>query len=103
MNITDLIANLTEFVTWSTLATIGGAIMMVALLTQFTKDIPYVEKIPTQLWSFVLALLVLYPSYFFTGTLTVEAAVLIPFNAVIVSLASNGGYDAVAKLFGKGD
>ena len=47
-----------------------------------------------------MALAILYPAYFFTGQLTLETAILILFNAVIVALAANGGYDALNKALG---
>ena len=51
-----------EFVNWTTLATYGGALAMVLILTQLTKGIGFIKAIPTQLWSYILTLLVLYPS-----------------------------------------
>lgn len=87
-----------EFVTWSGLATHSGALAMVMLVVQFTKGIPLLDKMPTQLWSYIVSLVVLYAANFFTGQLTVDNAALILFNAAIVALASNGGYDAVKRV-----
>lgn len=47
------------FTTWEVLATYGGCAAMVGLLTQFTKGWPYLERLPTQLWSYLLSLGVL--------------------------------------------
>lgn len=87
-----------EFVTWTTLATYGGALAMVMVLTQLTKGLT--KKIPTQLWSYILSILVLYPAMYFTGQLTADMAVLTLFNAAIISLAANGGYEAVHRIKG---
>lgn len=88
-----------EFVNWSMLATYAGALSMVLIITQFTKGMKFVNVLPTQLWSYIIALAVLYPAYYFTGQLTIENALLIMFNGVIVALAANGGFDALKKLF----
>ena len=49
-----------EFVTWELLGTYAGAMAMVGVITQMTKNIKFVSKIPTQLWSYILALVVMY-------------------------------------------
>lgn len=87
-----------EFVTWTGLATHAGALSMVALIVQFTKGIRLIDKLPTQLWSYIVSLVVLYAANFFTGQLTADNAVLIIFNAAIVALASNGSYDAIKRI-----
>ena len=88
-----------EFVTLEMLATHAGALAMVLIVTQFTKNLGFIAKIPTQVWSYIVALLILYPANFFIGTLTVENAVLILFNGIIVALAANGGFEALSKMF----
>ena len=88
-----------EFVTWTTLATCAGALTMVLVITQLIKGIGFLKKVPTQLLSYILALLVLYPAYLFTGQLNASNAVLILFNGVIVALAANGGFAALKRSF----
>ena len=88
------------FTTWEVLATYGGCAALVGLLTQFTKGWPYLERLPTQLWSYLLSLGVLILAFYFTGQLTADNAVLLLFNAAIVSLTANGGYAAMTR--GKG-
>lgn len=87
-----------EFVTWAGLSTYAGALAMVMLIVQFTKGITIIDRMPTQLWSYIVALVVLYTANFFTGQLTIDNAVLIIFNAAIVALAANGGYTAIKKV-----
>ena len=53
------------------------------------------DKIPTRITSYAIALVVLLAATFFTGGLTLESGVLCVVNAVVVSLASNGAFDAV--------
>lgn len=85
-----------EFVTWEFLATFAGATMITALITQAIKN--KLNKIPTQLMSYIIAVVVLLLANFFTVGLTVSSAILLLFNALGVSLASNGGYQAVTKI-----
>ena len=89
------------FIDWSTLATYAGALTMVVIITQLTKGLKWISRIPTQIWSYMVALAVLYSAFFFTDQLTASNAVLILFNGVIVALASNGGFDAVKRILPK--
>ena len=50
--------NITEFVNWATLGTYAGCLAMVLILTQLTKAIPGISKIPTQLWAWLLAVVI---------------------------------------------
>ncbi|MEG0116281.1 MAG: hypothetical protein RSA00_07650, partial [Hydrogenoanaerobacterium sp.] len=82
-------------------ATYAGAVAMTALIVQLTKGFAdKIVKLPTQLYSYIIALLVLLAAYFFTGQLTLSNAVLLLFNAVIVSAASNGAYEGVTQVLG---
>lgn len=93
-----------EFLTWDYLATFAGALAAVALITQLIKGIGVLQKIPTQLVSWVLAYGVILLAQLFTDALDARSAVLAVFNAAMVSLAANGGYDALKRLFeGKND
>lgn len=86
------------FFDWTYLGTVAGAVFAVALFTQLTKQLPGVNKLPTQLWSYVLAACVLLLSQAFTDGLTAANAILCLINAALVSLAANGGYEAVKRL-----
>lgn len=90
-----------EFVSWELLGTYAGAMAMVGLLTQLTKNIKFISAIPTQLWSYILALAVMYSSSYFLGQLTMSNAILVLFNSVLVSLGANGGYEGIMRAFAK--
>lgn len=92
---------MSEFITWEILGTYAGSLAMVMILTQFVKDVSFLKKVPTQFLSYILALAVLYPAMFFTGQLTANIAVITLFNAIILSMAANGGFSAVMKATGK--
>lgn len=86
-----------EFFTWTTLATYAGATLATSLITQLIKGLGFIDKIPTRITSYAIALVVLLAATFFTGGLTLEAGALCVINAVVVSLAANGAYDAVVR------
>lgn len=88
-----------EFLTWEFLGTFAGAATATGFLTQFVKK--FIPQVAPQLISYVIALFLLLAAAFFTGTLTVSSAVLTVMNAVAVSLAANGGYDAVKNVTNK--
>lgn len=86
-----------EMFTWEYLASAAGATAFVTIVTQLVKNAPLVQKIPTQLVSYIISLFVMFAASFFTGALTGSTAALIPLNAVVVMLAANGAYNTVSK------
>lgn len=91
-----------EFFDWSMLGSYAGAVMAVGILTQATKGIRFIELIPTQIWSQVLSLIVLVLAQVFGDGISAQSIVLAVFNAAIVSLGANGGYEAVDRIaYGK--
>ena len=91
-----------EFVTWELLGTYAGAMAMVGVVTQLTKNIGFISKIPTQLWSYILSVVVMLCASLFLEQLTLSNAVLTIFNAALVSLGANGGYEGLVRAFSKG-
>lgn len=87
-----------ELFEWSLLGSYAGASFAVALLTQLTKVLPGVRRLPTQLWSYALALATLLLAQLFGEGMALSEAVLAIFNAALVSLAANGGFAAVERL-----
>jgi hypothetical protein len=87
-----------DFFEWSTLATFSGSLTMVVVITQFTKNIKYIKNIPTQLWSYIVSLAVLFPTYYFMGKLNTTNIVLVLFNGIVVALAANGGFEALKNI-----
>ena len=68
------------------------------MLTQLTKGVPGVRRLPTQLWSYLLALATLVLSRVFSEGFRADSLVLCLFNGALVSLAANGGYAALSRL-----
>ena len=79
------------------LVTLSGATSATLLITQFVKG--YFTKIPTQFVSYVIALVILA-----VGTAATEGAApwhewaIIPLDAIIVSLSSNGAFSAATRI-----
>lgn len=87
-----IVATPSEFVDWNVLGTYGGCLIMTLIFTQFIKR-AWPISWPTQILSYIIALLILLAANLALGKLSPESAGLCVFNAAIVSLASNGGYN----------
>jgi len=83
-----------DFFTWEMLVTLAGCSVATGLLTQFLKG---TIKIPTQWLSYIIAVVLLFAATLFTGGLTLSTGGVIPLNAVIVALSSNGAYSAIVR------
>jgi len=87
-----------EFFNWNMLGSCAGASLAVGVITQATKGAPLVRSLPTQLWSYLLALATLILAMIFESGFSAEGACLAAFNAALVSLAANGGYAAIDRI-----
>lgn len=83
----------TEFFSWATLATYAGAVLFATLVTQFAKKISWLQKVPTQVICYIIAVIGLLAGTYFTGTLTISSAALCLVNGLVVAVAANGTYD----------
>jgi hypothetical protein len=86
-----------EFFAWANLGTFAGCVAATAIITQFIKNVLFFKSIATQWISYGIAVILLFGSEFFTGTLTPASGALIPFNAILISLSANGAYTAVHR------
>lgn len=91
---------MSEFFTWEMLGTYAGCTAAVGVITQLIKGLPGVVKIPTQLVSYAIALVIMLCATGFTSGLTPDGVVLTVFNAAVVSLASNGVHTAAKRMTG---
>ena len=86
-----------SFLSWDILATFAGVAACTGLLTQMLKSVT--AKLPTQWLSYIIAVVLLVITTAATGgwmqPWTVWA--LVPLNAALVSLASNGAYQAIVR------
>lgn len=87
-----------HFFTWGDLVTYGGAVMAVLIITEFTKDLPGIRKIPTRIWAYLVALVLLVPAAVFTAdTIRAEDVLLCLVNAVLVAMAAVGSFHSVQE------
>lgn len=90
---------MTEFMSWETIGTVVGFVTSVILLTEFLKYVPIIKKVPTQIVSFVVAMIVMVAYKFAVGEFKMVDALLYVLNSVGASLTSNGGYDVIKRFF----
>lgn len=86
-----------EFLTWDVLLTYGGCVAGTVLVTEWLKKI--FSKVPTQIVSFVISVLILVVGHIATATFELGQIPLYLVNSIVVSLASNGGFDALKRTF----
>lgn len=86
-----------QFLTWDVLGSYSGVLGTVLILTQLTKELPGIRRLPTQLYSYLLALAIMAVTAIFGGRTAVSDFVLLLFNAAVVALSANGGYDAMVR------
>lgn len=86
-----------EFFNWEMLATYAGAVIATTLITQLCKGVSFIDKIPTKVFSYVVAFIVMTVAITATGGFSWAALGLCAINAVVVSLASNGAFDALVQ------
>lgn len=84
-----------DFFTWTMLGTYAGATLATSIITQFIKGVGFIDRIPTRFVSYAIALVVLVAANAIAGTQTFSAYAICVINAVVVSLAANGAFDAL--------
>lgn len=87
------------FLTWDVLLTYAGCVAGTIFVTEFLKKM--FPKIIAQVASFAVAVLILICGHLAMGDFAVKEIPLYLINAIVVSLASNGGFDALKGAFGK--
>ena len=92
-----------EFFTLEMLVTFVGASLAVGVITEMFKKIGFLLTVPTQLISYVAAVIVLVAGNLALGTFAWNDLILILLNAGVIALTSNGGYDMVKRAAQIGD
>lgn len=91
------IGAINEFFTWNSLASYAGATLATAVITQALKGVGFIDRLPTRLFSYIVAVVLLVAATLFLGEASVSALALCLINGAVVSLAANGAFDAVAR------
>ena len=85
------------FFTWQTLITYSGAALATTLITQLLKDIGPIKRLPARALSYFAALAVMISATVAVNGCDISELAIAPINAAVVSLASNGAFDAVSS------
>lgn len=79
---------------WASIATISGATLATLLIVQLLKlPLDKLWKIPTRIWVYIIALILMLAATHFTSGLNFSSACLTAVNAVIVALSAMGAYE----------
>lgn len=79
-----------NFLTWETLKTYTTFVSMVFMVVEFTKELKYINKIPTKYWSFIIAFLLLTITNIVMSNFRLVDIVIYSLTAISISLGSNG-------------
>lgn len=79
------------------LMTYSGATLAVALITQFFKEIRWLDRLPTRFVSYCTALIIMVGASLAHGRASWSELALVPINAVVVALAANGSFEALGR------
>jgi len=92
---------ITNFVTENFLSSFSGTLLAVELIVFTTKDLPLIRKIPTRLYTFILAVihLVIVQVASEKIDITVEFVYILLINSLIVDVILCGGYDTLIGKF----
>lgn len=90
-----------NFLTWDVLMTYTSFISIVYMLVEFTKEIKFINKIPTKYWSFFISLILLIITNIVSRTFKSVDIVLYVLTSVSISLGSNGLSNFNKKKEGK--
>ncbi|HEX2926519.1 MAG TPA: hypothetical protein VHP38_09740 [Ruminiclostridium sp.] len=87
-----------EFYSWEYLSSFSGIVASVTLIIQFSKvSLDKIWKIPTRFVVWLLSYVMLILVSWFTVGITLQKVLMSSLNAVVVTLASMGAYEATFK------
>ncbi|MBR0471747.1 MAG: hypothetical protein IJI98_03495 [Methanosphaera sp.] len=76
--------------TWETLLTYTTFVSTIFMVVEFTKELPFIKKIPTKYWSFLISLGLLIIVNVVMKNFKWEDIVLYALSSMAISLGSNG-------------
>lgn len=90
-----------QFITWDILTTYATFVTIVFMVVEFTKDLKFIEKIPTKYWSFIVAFILLTVVNAVTGNFKTVDIILYALSGISISLGANGLSNFNGKKEGK--
>lgn len=92
------IINMNEYLTWDFLGGFVGMVAVVTLIIEFLKfQTDKVWKIPTRYLVYVISVVLLFITEYFTKGVVVEKIPLLFLNGILVTMTSMGVYDGIVK------
>ncbi len=82
-----------QFLTLDYISTFLGTVIVTMLMVQFFKELPYIKKIPTKYFTFIVALFNIVICSILTNSFAFKNLYLVFINAILVTFTSTGGYD----------
>lgn len=79
-----------QFITWDILTTYATFVTIVFMVVEFTKDLKFIEKIPTKYWSFIVAFILLTVVNAVTCNFKTVDIILYALSGISISLGANG-------------
>lgn len=79
-----------NFFSWDVLTTYASFISIVYMVVEFTKELKFINKIPTKYWSFFISFILLTTTNLVVGTFKNVDIVLYILTSISISLGSNG-------------
>ena len=79
-----------EYITWEILSQYATFVVIVFMVVEFTKELPYIYLMQTKYYSAIVAFVLILLVQFHAGTFAYFDIVLYVLTAMSVSLGSNG-------------
>lgn len=79
-----------NFLSWDVLTAYASFISIVYMVVEFTKELKFINKIPTKYWSFFISFILLTTTNLVVGTFKNVDIVLYILTSISISLGSNG-------------
>ena len=79
-----------NFITWENMLNYTTFVAILYMVVEFTKDIPYIKKLPTRYWSCVLSMIMIVVTNVVTGSFEFKDIMLYILTSISISLGANG-------------
>lgn len=79
-----------NFITWENMLNYTTFVAILYMVVEFTKDIPYIKKLPTRYWSCVLSTIMIVVTNVVTGSFEFKDIMLYILTSISISLGANG-------------
>lgn len=88
-----------NFITWENMLNYTTFVAILYMAVEFTKDIPYIKKIPTKYWSCILSIVMITLTNLATGNFVFKDILLYILTSISISLGANGlsNFNSITK------